>query len=490
MFVVTNNVPNMAYERRWLILAVILAAECMDLLDATIVNVAAPAIRDELHTSSTALQWIVGGYALAVACGLIIGGRLGDLFGRRRMFVVGTVGFTAASLLCAVAPSSGALIAFRLVQGAAAAVMLPQGLGVVREVFPLDELGKAFGVFGPVIGSAAVVGPILGGVLVDWDLANTGWRLIFLINVPLGIAATVGAWRLLPRTAPTHQHARMDALGALLSAGAMVLIVYPLIQGRELGWPAWVYVMMASSVVLFVAFVWQQRRQARLARDPLVLPSIFGHRGYAAGLLVLLVFFAGMGGLLLTASVFLQFGQGFSPTHTGLVFIPMSAGMAVGAGLSGGFLGPRFGRVVIQAGAVVTAGGWLFVLYAVHHGPVGFLDMLPGLAIAGLGMGLCVAPLFDIILASVTDSETGSASGVLNAGQQLAAAVGVAVLGTIFFAAISSVGFAGAFERTLWVQIGSLGVMLLLTPLMPRLGRGLGEAAVAAEPALVAASAE
>jgi EmrB/QacA subfamily drug resistance transporter len=479
-----------AYDRRWFILAVILAAECMDLLDATIVNVAAPAIRSDLGTSSTALQWIVGGYALAVACGLIIGGRLGDLFGRRRMFVVGTAGFTVASLLCAVAPSSGALIAFRLIQGAAAAVMLPQGLGVIREVFPPGELGKAFGIFGPVIGLAAVIGPILGGVLVDWDLANTGWRLIFLINVPLGVAAAIGALRLLPRTSPTHEHARLDLLGAVLSASAMVLIVYPLIQGRELGWPAWVFVLMGLSVALFAAFVWQQRRQARLSRDPLVLPSIFAHRGYAAGLLVLLVFFAGMGGLLLTASVFLQFGQGFSPTHTGAMFIPMSAGMAVGAGVSGGFLGPRYGRLVIQAGAVVSVVGWLLVLYVVHRGPVGFVDLLPGLLVAGLGMGLCVAPLFDIILASVTDAETGSASGVLNAGQQLAGAVGVAVLGTIFFAAIGSVGFAGAFERTLWVQVGSLGAMLVLTPLMPRLGRGLGEAAVAAEPELAAAASE
>jgi EmrB/QacA subfamily drug resistance transporter len=481
------------YDRRWLILAVILAAECMDLLDATIVNVAAPAIRADLHTTSTALQWIVGGYALAVACGLILGGRLGDLFGRRQMFVIGTAGFTVASLLCAVAPTSGALIGFRLLQGAAAAVMLPQGLGVIREVFPPKELGQAFGIFGPVIGLAAVIGPILGGVLVDWDLANTGWRLIFLINLPLGVAAAIGAWALLPRTAPVHASSRLDVVGAVLSGAAMVLVVYPLIQGRALGWPAWVYGMIAVSVVLFGAFWWQQKRQVRLGRDPLVLPSVFGHRGYAAGLLVLLVFFAGMGGLLLTASVFLQFGQGFSPTHTGVAFIPMSLGMAVGAGLSGAVLGPRFGRLVIQAGAVVTIGGWLLVLHAVYGGGVvGAVDLLPGLLVAGLGMGLCVAPLFDIILASVTDAETGSASGVLNAGQQLAGAVGVAVLGTIFFAAIGSVGFAGAFERTLWVQIGCLGAMLLLTPLMPRIGRGLGEGALATEPepALVGADAD
>jgi MFS family permease len=330
------------------------------------------------------------------------------------------------------------------------------------------------------MGPAAAVGPILGGVLVDLDLAGTGWRLIFLINVPLGLAATLGAMRLLPRTAPSHQHARLDLGGALLSATAMVLIVYPLIQGRDLGWPAWIYGLMGLSVVLFGVFAWQQRQQAARSRDPLVVPSIFGHRGYTGGLLVLLVFFSGMGGVLLTASAFLQFGQGFSPTHTGAMFIPMSAGMAIGAGLSGGVLGPKFGRTVIQAGALVTIAGWLLVLNAVHQGPVGFVDMLPGLAVAGLGMGLCVAPLFDIILGSVTDQETGSASGVLNACQQLASSIGVAVLGTIFFTAIGSSGFDGAFERTLWVQIGCLGAMLLLTPLMPRFGRAFGEEAAVA----------
>jgi EmrB/QacA subfamily drug resistance transporter len=464
-----------AYERRWLILAVVLAAECMDLLDATVVNVAAPAIHRDLHTSPTGLQWIVGGYALAIAVGLITGGRLGDLYGRRRMFLVGAAGFTAASVLCGIAPSTGWLIAFRLLQGLVAALMLPQGFGVIREVFPTDEIGQAFGIFGPVIGLAAVLGPIVGGALVDWNLAGTGWRLVFLVNLPLGLAATVGSWRLLPKTAPTHD-AQLDVGGAVLSGVACLALVYPLIQGRELGWPWWTYVLMVLSVVLFAAFALQQRARARAGADPLVLPSVFSHRGYSGGLLVMLFFFSGMGGLLLTMSVFLQLGQGFSPIHAGIVFIPMSLGMAVGAGLSGAVLGKKFGRVVIQAGALVCAIGVIVVIATVRGDAiVGAVDLLPGLAIMGLGMGLAVAPLFDVVLASVSDEETGSASGLLNALQQLSGSIGVAVLGTIFFAAIGH-GFGRhvvgiGLQRTLWVQVGALAMLLLISPLLPRYAR-------------------
>ncbi len=460
-----------AYERRWLILFVILAAECMDLLDATIVNVAAPAIHADLHTSSTALQWIVGGYALAIAVGLMTGGRLGDIFGRRNMFLAGAAGFTVASVLCGLAPDTGSLVAFRLLQGLLGALMLPQGLGVMCEVFPPDEISKAFAVFGPVIGSAAVFGPLIGGGLVDLDLAGSGWRLVFFVNAPLGVAATLGAWRLLPRTR-AEQVVRLDLVGALLSGAASLCLVYPLIQGRELGWPAWTYLMMAGSVALYVGFGLQQRGRKRADADPLLIPSMFGHRGYLGGLLVLLVFFSGMGGVMLTASVFFQAGQGFSPVHAGVAFMPMSVGMAVGAGLSGAVLGPKFGRLVIQGGGLVTIAGFLLVIAQVHGaGTVGAADLIPGLGLAGLGMGLVVAPLFDVILASVTDEETGSASGLLNAGQQLAGAIGVAVLGTVFFAGLGHVGFHAAFNRTLWVEVGSLAAMVLLAGLLPRHAR-------------------
>ncbi len=460
-----------AHPRRWLILFVILAAECMDLLDGTIVNVAAPTIHDDLGTSSTALQWIIGGYPLAIAVGLITGGRLGDLFGRRRLFVLGAAGFTAASVLCGLAPSTGTLIAARLLQGAAGALMLPQGLGILREVFPADELPKAFGVFGPVMGSAALFGPIIGGGLIGLDLFGTGWRMVFLVNLPLGIAAVAGALRVVPESR-SDKAAKLDVGGVgLVSAGA-ILLVYPLIQGRELGWPVWTYISMAASVAVFGVFWVHLARRVRGRRDPLVTPTVFTHRGYSGGLLVLTLFFAGMIGSSLATTLFLQIGQGYSAIHAGLTFIPLSLGVAIAAPVSGGLLSPRFGgRILIQVGGLVSAAGYGLVIAAVDRSThVTTWDLLPGLMVVGLGMGLFIAPLFDTILAAVTDRETGSASGVLNALQQLAGAIGVAVLGTVFFTAVGR-GYAGALQRTLWWQLGLIAAMLAASTLLPKWAR-------------------
>jgi EmrB/QacA subfamily drug resistance transporter len=467
-----DRAPSAGHPRRWLILAVVLAAECMDLFDGTIVNVAAPTIRTHLHASSTGLVWIVGGYPLAIAVGLITGGRLGDLYGRRSMFLVGASGFTLASLACAVAPSTGFLIAARLVQGVAGALMLPQGLGIVKEVFPPDEVGGAYAIFGPVIGSAAVFGPIIGGGLIDLNLFHMGWRLIFLVNLPLGAAAVAGAMHLLPRTR-SSAGSRLDLPGTTLLSVALVLLVYPLIQGRSLGWPAWTYASMGLSVVALLVFAFSQRALDRRGGDPLVLPSIFAQRGYSAGLAVAIVLFATMIALLLTLSLFVQLGEGFSAIHAGLSLVPLSVGLAVGAGLSGGLLGPRFGRTVLQAGTVVFLAGVGLLLVAIpgSGGGVSTWDLLPGELVGGLGIGLIVAPLFDVILAAVGDHETGSASGVLGAAQQLAGAIGVAVLGTVFFTVAAHGNFAGALRRTLWIEAGMLVVMLALTPLLPRRAR-------------------
>ena len=318
---------NHAHPKRWLILSVILAAECMDLLDGTVVNVATPTINRDLHTSSTALQWIVGGYALALAVGLLIGARLGDIAGRRRLFMIGVSGFTLASLVCGLAPSTGVLIAARLAQGAAGAMMIPQGLGIIREVFTPQELPRAFGVFGPVMGSAAMVGPILGGGLIALDLFGSGWRMVFLINLPVGIAALAGAYALLPRTGTRHA-ASLDLTGALLSALAAIAIVYPLVQGRELGWPAWTYATIAAGVALLGVLGLHLRRRVSRGRPPLIEPGIFRYRGYSAGALVLLLYFAGMIGSMLAITLFVQLGEGFSAIHAGLTLAPFALGTA------------------------------------------------------------------------------------------------------------------------------------------------------------------
>lgn len=465
------------HPRKWLILALVLVAECMDLLDSTIVNVAAPTIRDDLHTTASALEWVIGGYALAFAIGLLTGARLGDIYGRRRMFVIGAVSFAAASLGAALAVSPEMLIACRLAEGAAAAMLIPQGLGIVREAFPPDELGKAFAVFGPVIGLSAVLGPILGGALIAANAFGTGWRLIFIVNLPFGLLAAAGAARVMPESRAPRPP-RLDLVGAGLTGLAMGLLVYPLIEGQADGWPAWCFVMFAGSALSLVALVAWSRQGLRRGRDPLIEPSVLGHRAYAAGLAAAMVFFAGMVGMLLVLTLYLQFGEHFTPIHAGLTLAPLAVGMASGATVAAAVLAPRLGRTVLQLGAILFAGGlwWMHQVVAAHGLDTGSLELIAPQLLTGAGIGMLVSPLFDFILAGVTDDEAGSASGVLNAVQQLAGAVGVAVLGTIFFTTLGHHGFAAALERCVIVELGTMPVLIGLTLLLPRRAREVAAA--------------
>jgi EmrB/QacA subfamily drug resistance transporter len=294
------------YRWRWIVLVVILAAEVMDLLDSTVVNIAAPSIRAHLGGSYSTIQWVAAGYPLAFAVMLITGGRLGDLFGRRRLFIVGALGFTIASAACAFAPSPGALITSRVIQGAFGAVLIPQGLGVIRAVFPPKETTAAFGLFGPVIGPSAVCGPIMAGALIDANLWGTGWRMIFLINVPLGLIAVAGAARYMPPSR-SPRPIRLDIPGMLMVTAAAVLVIYPLVQGRDLGWPLWTYALMAGSVPVLAAFVWYERRRGQ---SPLIDPALFGRRRFTAGLAVPSGFFCAVAGLMLAFGVFTQSGSG------------------------------------------------------------------------------------------------------------------------------------------------------------------------------------
>jgi EmrB/QacA subfamily drug resistance transporter len=481
---------NAGHPRRWLILFVILAAECMDLLDATIVNVATPSIRADLHAGSAALQWIVGGYALAFSVGLVTGGRLGDIFGRRRLFLIGAAGFTAASMACGLASSPGMLIAFRLVQGAFGALMIPQGLGVIKEVFSTEELPKAFGIWGPVMGLAAVFGPIVGGALVSGDLFGTEWRSIFFVNLPLGLLGIFGAYRVMPESR-SPRALKVDFGGAALFTAAAVLLVFPLIQGRESGWPTWAFVSMAASAVALLLFGLYERRRSDRGGDPLVVPSVFSKPGYVSGTLIILVLFSGMAGVLLVPTLYFQIALHYSPIHSGLTMVPWAVGTFFGAGLSGGWLGPKYGRPVIQGGSVVLLGGVAWMIHAIHsNGPsLTSWDLVPAELLLGLGIGLLIAPLFSIILAAVDDVEVGSASGVLNAIQQLGSAVGVAVIGTVFFSVLHHSGFQHATERSLWIVGGISLLVLALTPLLPLHGRPEEELMGAAEDGEVPASA-
>jgi MFS family permease len=313
-----------------------------------------------------------------------------------------------------------------------------------------------------------VLGPVIGGVLTD----AADWRWIFLVNVPLGAAALIGGRRLLPESR-ADAPPTLDLPGAALVTVAAGLLVYPLIQGREAGWPAWTFVSMGAAAVVLAIFVAVERRRERQGVSPLVTMSLFRKRAFSAGLATVLVFFAGMIGLMLVFTLYLQLSQGFSAIDAGLAMIPWSLGTAVGAGVGAGVLGPKFGRPTLHGGLAVMLAGVLGMIGVVGSatGDVSALSLAGPELLAGIGMGAMLAPLFDFVLAGVDDHEVGSASGVLNALQQLGGAVGIAVIGTVFF---SIDGLVDAFQTVLWIEAATLVVAAILVTLLPNRARADG----------------
>ena len=456
------------YRWRWLVVATILVAEIMDLVDATIVNIAAPSIRAELGGSESAMQWMLAGYTLAFAIGLITFGRLGDLVGRRRLFLIGAAGFTLASAICGLSTSSELLIGSRIAQGLLGAVMIPQGFALLKSVFPADEIGKAFALFGPVMGLSAVAGPVLAGVLIDANWFDQGWRMIFFINVPIGILAVFGALRFMPELM-TPGASRLDTPGVILVSLASGLLIYPLVQGRELGWPLWTILMLIVSLLTFALFGWRERRSG----NPVIDPSLFRSRGYVAGLGVITTFFLAMNGFMLVFNLFTQLGLHYSPLKAGLAMVPFSLGIAIGAPLSAGLLAPKLGRKALQLGVAlmtVAMGGVWFTLHT-YGDATTIWNLVPATLATGIGAGLVFAPLFDIILASIDDEAAGSASGVLTAMQQYGGAIGVAVIGTIFFQQLPGHAFLGATKTAVLVAIALFVVSFAVTWLLPQRAR-------------------
>src|SRR5215470_6595027 len=424
-----------ADPRRWLTLIILLLAAFMNLLDVSIVNIAIPSIQRDLHASYADVQWALAGYTLAYALVLITGGRLGDTFGRKRLFLIGVTGFTIMSALCGAAQSPGQLIAFRVVQGA---MMVPQVLAVIQVIFPPADRIKALAGFGVTAGLGTISGPLIGGLLIQHNLWGLGWRPIFLINVPVGIIA-VAASAVLVRESRAPSPPKLDPVGVGLVTAALLLLLYPLVQGRQLGWPTWTFVSMAASVPVLALFVWYERIKDRRDGSPLVPPRLFGERGFSAGMAIAVTFFMGIASFGLVLTLFLQLGHGFTPLHAGLTFLPFSVGVLISSGAAAR-LAPRFGRGVTMAGALVIAAGMAGIIVTTHHygAAVTTWELVPALVGVGLGLGAVIAPLADIVLARVPARDAGSASGVFNTGLQLGNSIGIAVIGVIFFGMLGS----------------------------------------------------
>ncbi|MFF8958866.1 MFS transporter [Streptomyces sp. NPDC014894] len=473
-------------RRRWIALAIVMTAAFVELVDVTIVNIAIPSIERDLGASLGAIQWITGGYALAFAACLITGGRLGDIYGRKRLFLVGISGFTIASALSGLAVNPEMLVASRLLLGAMAALMVPQVLAIVHTTFPAHERGKVFGLFGVVFGLGTVSGPLFGALLTQWNLFGLEWRPIFLINLPVGVAALIlGRKYITESRAP--KALRLDLVGVLLITAALLMLIYPLTRGRELGWPLWGHLCMAGSLLVLAVFVAYERYKTRKDGSPLVELSLFRVKSFVAGIAVQLIFGVVLGVFLLVWTLYMQIGLGWTPLRAGLTGVPFSLAVSVAAALSVQKLVPRFGRKVLQAGALTMASGLVFYIWAAGHYGAGIhtWQMAGPLVVMGLGMGLIVTPLTDAVLSDVPREHAGSASGLVNTVGQTGVALGFGLVSVVFFGSMSgSVGdgvsehsglggdggareeigaaFVDAFQNSLWWVAAVLVVIFLV----------------------------
>jgi EmrB/QacA subfamily drug resistance transporter len=462
------EVPN-----RMAILGVLLVGGFMILLDTTIVNVAIPTIHRGLHTSYSAIEWIVGGYALAYGLLLIPAGRLGDRVGHKKVYLTGLAGFTAASVLCGVCTSSAELVTWRIVQGAMAGVLYPPILAIIQAIFPPKERGKAYALYGATAGVATALGPLAGGLLIAWNLHGWDWRPVFLVNLPVGIAGFAAALRMVPESRGAR--GSLDVVGVVLVTAVLLLVMYPLIEGRGAAWAPWT---LASALPVLAVFIVWEASVARRGKVPLVNIALFTNRSFAAGTAISLVYFAGFIGLLFALSLYVQIGLGWSAIHAGLTILPFAVGTFIGAAFSNAVTA-RIGRGVLQIGLTLVALGTVAVILVIHAEgtSVTALELLPALLAGGVGSGMVIAPNSEIVLSGVPLQDAGSASGVLNTCQRVGQAVGIAVIGVVLFGGVSTgaarhealgLDFTHAMVIASLCPLGAMIATMLLVPFLPK----------------------
>jgi EmrB/QacA subfamily drug resistance transporter len=453
-----------ARSNPWAALPVLMAGTFMFVLDFFIVNVALPSMRTDLGAGTSAIEWVVAGYGLTLAVFLITAGRLADRLGRRRMFCIGLALFTLTSAACGVAPTPQALVAARLMQGLAAALMAPSILSIIGVIYTGEARVKALSAYGMVMGLAAVGGQLLGGALIQADPAGAGWRSCFLINLPIGLAALALAPLLIPESR-AEQPRPIDPVGTLLVTLGLVAIVLPLVQGRQQGWPTWTWISLGLAPVVLGACFFQQRVLARRGGAPLLSFELLRERAYSGGLLTQLVFWCGQASFFLVLALYLQTGRGYSALTAGLVFTILAVAF-LASSLRAPALTIRLGRRLVALGALILAAGHAILLAAVLDVGTGgsLLPLVPGLLLIGAGMGLCITPLTSIVMINLPVEQSGAASGALSTMQQLGNALGVAVTGVIFFGALRH-GYARALE----LSLAELGTLLLAVAALARI---------------------
>jgi MFS family permease len=413
-------------------IAILLLGAFLPMLDFFIVNVALPTIDSTLHASAPMLELVVAGYGVAFAVSLVVGGRLGDAIGRRRMFVIGMAGFTLTSLLCGLAPSVGVLVAARVLQGVSAAMLQPQVLATFQASLDGVARSRAIGLYAATGGVAVVLGQLVGGVLLNADIAGTAWRPIFLVNVPFGIAGLALVRRVVPQTRSDHP-AGVDRPGTALLAATIVSLLVPLTEGPALHWPVWTWLLLAASPAFAAGLVAVERRSEAAGATPLVPPSLVGLRPVAHGLLLAVPFFLGFGAFMFVFALTVQDGLHRDALGSGLAITPMAVAFFTGS-LLAARLYERYGTRLLGAGFALQALGLTALLAALgEQWPhVSLAAMAPGLAVAGFGQALGLGALFRTVLAGVPQRLAGVGSGVLVTVQQGSIALGVASLGTLF----------------------------------------------------------
>ena len=449
--------------RRWKALTVCLIAGFMTLLDVSIVNVALPSIRTGLHASQADLQWVLSGYSLTFGLLLVPAGRLGDARGRRRIFVIGVIGFTLSSAVAGISPNSLVLVFARLVQGAAGGMVNPQVSGLIQQMFRGAERGRAFGLLGASIGISTAVGPLLGGLLIAAAGATDGWRWVFYVNLPIGVVAVILAFRFIPAELGHRAAEHLDPIGVLLLGAGVVAVLLPLIESREMV-GAWLWALVPIGLALLVGFWWWERRYGR-DHTALVNFGLFRHRSYAFGVPLAVAYFAAFTPVFFVFTLFVQTGLHDSALRAGVAVTPFAIGSASAAAI-GGRIVTRIGRPLVVYGLIAVAIGLAGSAVAVELVPgqnAVYATALP-LLVAGIGSGLVISPNQTLTLSQVPPVEAGSAGGVLQTGQRVGGAFGVAVAGSLFFSEVAKdpQGFASAYERAIWTSVGFVAVALVI----------------------------